>query len=748
MDSKASCKNHRIWPPRKASTDVSIRQVLRVESIDLCFQENGEACHTASYEMMIKPRPTKRPQQLVVRRGTPFVVRLVCNRRFDSTVDTMVLVFSVDACGTEVACFGNGTETYIVLHTNDRNGLDEPTDEWGALLTECEDKPNGKVELKLLITTPSYAPVARWNLEFNCRLDTTDAKSSFSIRDPMYVLFNPWCKEDTVYMEDEASKEEYVLSDSTMICKPSANGPHMTNWYLGQYEPNIVDCALYIISEIGKVKASFSGNPVLVTRALTGSLNSANGEGVLQGNWTGDYEAGTAPTSWTGSVKILQDFYESFETVKYGQCWVYGGVFTTVCRAIGIPSRILTNFDSAGDHDASLTIDYFLDESDNMAGDMTVDSVWNYHVWNEAWMKRKELQNPEYDGWQALDATPQVISDGMYKCGPCPVNAIKQGFVHVPYDAEFIYAEVNADLVYWSIGNSQNPPKPLRINTQEIGHDMTTKAIGQDEKEDITQQYKFPEGSKEEREAMKTAMNFSCQRFSSAGLAKRLLGSMKSGADEKDDKIKLELKSAGELKLGSSFHIELLITSISASDPVELSGSIVLKDSDYTGRHTKTIKKLPFAAKLDPKEVKSILVPMEFNEYHQATTNQTNIRATCMADVKGSDRTVFVKENFHLSSPTIEMTLLKHNDLAPVAVQVDLNNPLPIPLTFGRFIIEGSRFTDPIVRNYDVIPVGGKAQFIYPINLSFTGKMVVCASFVSKELKNVRGDITVNFPTV
>ena len=39
------------------------------------------------------------------------------------------------------------------------------------------------------------------------------------------------------------------------------------------------------------------------------------------------------------------------------------------------------------------------------------DSVWNFHVWNEVFMARKDLPKG-YGGWQAIDATPQEASDG------------------------------------------------------------------------------------------------------------------------------------------------------------------------------------------------------------------------------------------------------------------------------------------------------------------------------------------------
>ena len=43
--------------------------------------------------------------------------------------------------------------------------------------------------------------------------------------------------------------------------------------------------------------------------------------------------------------------------------------------------------------------------------ELDTDSVWNFHVWNEVWMTRPDLQ-AGYGGWQAIDATPQETSEG------------------------------------------------------------------------------------------------------------------------------------------------------------------------------------------------------------------------------------------------------------------------------------------------------------------------------------------------
>lgn len=62
------------------------------------------------------------------------------------------------------------------------------------------------------------------------------------------------------------------------------------------------------------------------------SLSQANGSdeyGVLEGNWSGDYEGGKSPLHWVGSIAILQEYYKTKQTVCFGQCWVFSGITTT-----------------------------------------------------------------------------------------------------------------------------------------------------------------------------------------------------------------------------------------------------------------------------------------------------------------------------------------------------------------------------------------------------------------------------------
>ena len=113
-------------------------------------------------------------------------------------------------------------------------------------------------------------------------------------------------------------------------------------------------------------------------------------------------------------------------------------------------------------------------------------------MWNESWMKRSDLPDG-YDGWQAHDATPQEASEGVMKCGPAPVKAIKEGSVDLPYDARFIFAEVNGDRVHWLV-RRDGRMEVLSKETNTVGLSISTKKVGSNWRDDVTSEYKHAEG--------------------------------------------------------------------------------------------------------------------------------------------------------------------------------------------------------------------------------------------------------------
>jgi transglutaminase 1 len=132
-----------------------------------------------------------------------------------------------------------------------------------------------------------------------------------------------------VYLADEHERHEYVLNDTGIIWRGSYNRMRPTVWQYSQFEADILECALYLTSVIGKLSAASRADPVRTARAVSAAVNSPDDNGAVMGNWSDEFEGGTPPTKWMGSKQILQQYWKQKKPVKYGQCWVFAGVVST-----------------------------------------------------------------------------------------------------------------------------------------------------------------------------------------------------------------------------------------------------------------------------------------------------------------------------------------------------------------------------------------------------------------------------------
>ena len=68
---------------------------------------------------------------------------------------------------------------------------------------------------------------------------------------------------------------------------------------------------------------------VQVSRYTSAYVNVQDDNGILVGNWSGNYTGGKSPLEWSGSAEILNEFNRYKRPVRYAQCWVFSGVLTT-----------------------------------------------------------------------------------------------------------------------------------------------------------------------------------------------------------------------------------------------------------------------------------------------------------------------------------------------------------------------------------------------------------------------------------
>uniref|UniRef100_A0A667Y287 Protein-glutamine gamma-glutamyltransferase 2 n=1 Tax=Myripristis murdjan TaxID=586833 RepID=A0A667Y287_9TELE len=641
--------------------------------------------------------------RLIVRRGQPFTVNLQLHSGvYQPGASSLVCTVETGPHPSDQY----GTRASFDLSAN----ID--TSCWSAAVTG----PPGNM-VALSICSPPDAPIGRYTLTLG-----------HSGRFEFILLFNPWCPGDAVYMDNEESLKEYVLCQDGIIFRGNYKLPLPTPWNFGQFETGILDACLRILDMNPKYlrnpgkDCSGRRNPIYVCRVLSAMVNCNDDQGVLLGKWTDDYEGGVSPMSWKGSVEILQNWdRNACQPVRYGQCWVFAAVACSVSRALGIPCRVVTNYLSAHDTNANLVIERYINEDGQPI--RSRDMIWNYHCWVESWMTRPDLKSG-FDGWQASDPTPQEKSEGVYCCGPIPVKAIKEGELMIKYDAPFVFAEVNADVVTFMQKKDGNTEKVTAATL--VGQKISTKNVGNDKREDITHLYKYPEGSAEEREAFKKANH-----------QNKLL------QQQENQGLHLTIKVTSEMRKGCDFDVYAVVTNNTPSEKKcrLVFGSTSVSYNGVLGENC-GFKDL-LNVELQPGGERRVPLRLNYSKYGGALTEDNLIRlAALLIDYTTRDITLAVR-NIVLENPEIKVRILgEPKENRKLAAELTLQNPLPEPLESCCFSIEGANLTGGRVLTERLDSVVGPGEHV-KAKIYFTpthfGLRKLVVDFNSNKLCHVKG---------
>ncbi|XP_061653457.1 protein-glutamine gamma-glutamyltransferase K [Phyllopteryx taeniolatus] len=625
---------------------------LSVCSVDLLSSKTGtnkQVHHTDLYHS----------EELIIRRGQMFQIELELNRPFSAETDKLHL----DLRTGPLPLVSKGTHVIIPLVDT----LDNKR--WGAKIEEQNDN-----KVTLAINSAANAVIGLYGLTVTTSPLKNETPNTYTSNKNIIMLFNPWCTEDTVFLDDEEERKEYVLNDTGRIYYGTEKQIGARTWNFGQFQEGILEGCLFIL-EKSDMPPSGRGDPVNVVRVISAMINAQDDYGVLIGNWSGNYSDGVSPAAWSSSVEILRKYHSSNGTpVSYGQCWVFSGVTTSVLRCLGIPARSVTNFQSAHDTDVSLTTDVYFDENMEPIDYLNSDSVWNFHVWNDCWMVRPDLPHG-HGGWQAVDSTPQETSQGTFRCGPASVTAIRSGQVYLKHDTPFVFAEVNSDKIYWQ-RNLDGTFSQIHSEKKTVGHFISTKAVGSDERADITHLYKYQEGSEEERIAVETASRFGSKP------------DVYSTAMAED--VNLEVKMVGEgPRMGADAHLSIVVKNLS-SQPRRTTLHSQVAVMYYTGVVKGTIKKEQLPVELLPNEEKIIEWVLPYQQYQNQLVDQAALMLTLSGRVNETKQVLANQTSFRLLTPDLNiMPLGKAVVGKEMAAKITFTNPLPRMLKDVVFRVEG-----------------------------------------------------------
>ncbi|XP_042543584.1 protein-glutamine gamma-glutamyltransferase 5 isoform X2 [Dipodomys spectabilis] len=563
---------------------------------------------------------------------------------------------------------------------------------------------------------------------------------------------------DAVYLDSEPQRQEYVVNDYGFIYQGNKNWIRPCPWNYGQFEENILDICLELLDKSlhfqidPSTDCALRGSPVYISRVVCAMINSNDDNGVLNGNWSENYMDGINPAEWTGSVAILKQWHATgCQPVRYGQCWVFAAVMCTVMRCLGIPTRVITNFDSGHDTDGNLIIDEYYDNTGRILENKKKDTVWNYHVWNECWMDRKDLPSG-YGGWQVLDATPQETSNGLYCCGPASVRAIKEGEVNLNYDTRFAFSMVNADCMSWLVQGGKE--QKLHQDTTTVGNFISTKSIQSDQRDDITENYKYEEGSPQERQvyykALQKLKDGRSQGSDSASSASsRRMPPSQDTPRSLDTpalqpssviQVSLKFKLLDPPNMGQDINFALLALNMSPQFKdlkVNLSAQSLLHDGSPLCPFWQDTAFIT----LFPEEAKTYPCKIPYSQYSQYLSTDKLIRISALGEEKSSPEKILVNKIITLTFPGIIINVLGQaivNQL--LSIQVIFSNPLSEPVEDCVLTLEGSGFFKKQLR----ILIGDlkphhKATITLKTIPFKSGQRQIQANLSSNKFKDIKG---------
>ncbi|XP_020493825.2 protein-glutamine gamma-glutamyltransferase 2 [Labrus bergylta] len=693
-----------VWLSSQRSRDknftADMSQVLDIERCDLDIKNNSSSHHTDRCA----------EERLIVRRGQPFNVILHLkpgSKEFKPDETNFTLIVETGPLPRKEsdtkASFGLSKS---IVDT-----------EWSA---SASNDPSGN-RVSVSICSSPNAPIGVYSLT----LDQEGQKTSLG---KFTLLFNTWCHRDAVYMRSETKRQEYVLEQHGQVYRGTHKRIKGKPWNFGQFESGILDICLKILDDNPKFvsdadKDCFARrNPIYVTRVLSAMINSNDDRGVLVGEWE-EFSGGVHPGTWTGSGEILRKWAES-GPVRYGQCWVFAAIACTVSRALGIPCRVVTNFGSAHDSDANLVIENLYDENgERISGG---DSVWNFHVWVDSWMTRPDL-GTEFDGWQTSDPTPQETSDGVFCCGPASLRAIKEGEMTKKYDAPFIFAEVNADVVEL-VQLSTGEFVQFSGSTKSVGKFISTKAVGSDERHDITHQYKYPEGSVDERRVYEKAQHHNKlqQRGEEPGL-------------------RLKIKLADNMIVGSDFEVNAVLTN-NCMDTRTCTFLFFARAVGYNGRQGESCGFVSDKVEVPSGEEKRLSLKLKYDSYGSVITSDRLIQLSAITIDKKTINYNKAEKTIVLDEPEIQIKLVGDVKLNQSATaELSLLNPLPETLQDCSFTVEGVGLTDgkPITKKIGAVSIKQEAKASIEFKPTTAGSSVLLVNFDSIKLHNIKSSINV-----
>ncbi|XP_012942057.1 protein-glutamine gamma-glutamyltransferase 4 [Aplysia californica] len=670
---------------------------LKPQRVDLCRSSNRTGHHTEEYEV----------PNLILRRGQQFDVTLEFQRDFVKENDVINLKFVTGSRPTQSHGSVVAASKVDIL----KDG------QWGYEFSAV----NGK-SVTLRVCSASDAIVGRYELFIDTAHRSDKGTETWRHKHPddIFVLFNPWQKDDAVFLSSEAERREFVMAETGRLWLGSVDKHFVRPWNFGQFEYVCLIAAISLLDR-SELADQARSNPARVTRTICQAMNYTERDGgVVQAGWSGKYDDAEAPHAFTGSPAILEDFLKTRKGVKYGQCWSMAAVATTILRALGIPSRCVTCYRAVHDSDYSGPVNTHWSQELRPKTDVD-DAIWNFHVWNEAWFRRPDLPDG-YDGWQAIDPTPMECSEGVLTCGPAPVTAVLKGDLFLGFDTKYFFAELHGGRVHWQVDTDGN--MEAFMGGRDVGAALSTKSVGTISRQDLTSSYKYEAGTKE-LEAVREKAAKMCNR--------------KTPTLVKGSKTDVDFRLEGGVERSGDLQVTLHMRNVGTEGRV-IDVYMGVLSTFYTGVTAVELKKLITSAVVEAQTDATSVIDLKCSEYIEQKETDSNLTSYVMAKVRETGQRFATVQSHCIDRPHLDIkTEGRAVQGQNFQVVVKISNTLSVPLTGGVLAVDGpglSRTTGIKLRKPQIEP-GEEIRETVTLTARRPGVKEIIAVFYSRQICNV-----------
>ncbi|XP_004466776.2 protein 4.2 [Dasypus novemcinctus] len=623
-------------------------QALGIKTCDFQTARNNEEHHTKAISS----------QRLLVRRGQPFIVILHFQAPVQAFLPTLKIMALVAQTGKQPSV-ANRTQVTIPISSHS-SGLTRATlgKEWSAAVEERDAQ-----SWTISVTTPVDAIIGHYSL-----LLQVSGKKLCPLG-PFTLLFNPWAREDAVFLENEAQRREYLLNQNGLIYLGTADCIQTEPWDFGQFEGDVVDLSLALLN-VDKQEEKWS-DPVHVARVLGALLHAHKEKSVLPMPQTQAAQEGALLNKRRGSVPILRQWLTGQGRPVYdGQAWVLAAVACTVLRCLGIPARVVTTYSSAQGTGGGLLVDEYYNEEGLQNREGQRGRIWIFQTSTECWMARPVLPQG-YGGWQILYPSLPKGGEVLEACDLVPVRAVKEGTLGLSPAVSDLFAAVNATCVVWKCCED-GTLELTDSNKKYVGNSISTKGVGSDRCEDITQNYKYPEGSLQEKEVL--------ERVQKRRIEDGKDNSIHPPSLKTADPLYLFLEAPSSLPLRGD--AQLSVTLVNPND-WEKAGQLTIgvQAVYYNGILAAELWREKLSFKLSANLVQRITTSLSFSYFDQNPPENSFLRLTAMATHSKSSLSCFAQEDIAICRPhlTIEMPEIAEQ-YQPLKTTVSVYNSLDSPM--------------------------------------------------------------------